>query len=591
MNSNSNPVFGLSLPLDPTTFVCIALGIVIVALFSMTKFGESTVKVEKDDFIAQLLPRYLATREEYSRALLGYIVSMVGILCAMSAIGPRLLDALSPALSTYAPVAPLGFALLLVGVLPNVPWLQDIEWRIRSFWHVRAFIPEAARATAETLHAASFDFSAYRSAAVLASSSLRGIAATDFEAPRGSIEYGWARFSCLSHELGRRRDAGETESFDDGMLGRYTSDLENIASSRRAIEADMTQYRQDKARDPFYDNNELRNAITSALKKLYILLGCAVRLKTSPTADVNTAFRSFGFVLGPSPPRPGNQDLIIVGLTVMTASLLILTFAALAASSAIGLWQPSTHFPKEPYEPFIWSLSALLVHGVAIMTADWRRAGLLRSGRWFAVAGQERQPIAANHIRVALCCAATGYIVLYMWGVIFQPPTIGLAKGTAPFALLPAATGAFYGYHLDNVELGRRPSRLWEIGLQTLVTALCGLVATPVWLALGGDVAGNTDFIILVTLFGALVGASLAWYLPQAAAYRRRDPQLEALKTRLAMLKTMALERLGSEELAEQWLARPHPALGNRAPKDAAADIEVFPKVAGLLQGQLAVAA
>jgi len=85
---NSDPVFGLPLPLDPTTFVCLALGIGIVSLFSLTKFGESTVKAEEDDFIAQLLPRYLATREEYSRALLGYMVSMVGILCAMSAIGP-----------------------------------------------------------------------------------------------------------------------------------------------------------------------------------------------------------------------------------------------------------------------------------------------------------------------------------------------------------------------------------------------------------------------------------------------------------------------------------------------------------------------
>jgi hypothetical protein len=110
----------------------------------------------------------------------------------------------------------------------------------------------------------------------------------------------------------------------------------------------------------------------------------------------------------------------------------------------------------------------LLVHVVAIMVADWMRARLLRKGRWFAVAQQERQPIAANYIRVALCCAIAGYAVLYLWGLIFQPPTIGLAKGTAPFALLPAVTGAFYGYHLDNVELGRRPSRPWEIGLQTL---------------------------------------------------------------------------------------------------------------------------
>jgi hypothetical protein len=121
----------------------------------------------------------------------------------------------------------------------------------------------------------------------------------------------------------------------------------------------------------------------------------------------------------------------------------------------------------------------------------------------------------ATILRIA---PTTGYVALYLWDLFFQPPTIALAKGTVPFALLPAATGAFYGNHLDKVELGRRPWRPWEVGSQTLVTALCGLAATLAWLTLGGGVVGNVDFIALATLFTAVVGASLAWYLPQAAA-------------------------------------------------------------------------
>ena len=143
-------------------------------------------------------------------------------------------------------------------------------------------------------------------------------------------------------------------------------------------------------------------------------------------------------------------------------------------------------------------------------------------------------------------------------GLFFQPPTIALAKGTAPFALLPAATGAFYGYHLDKVELGRRPWRPWEVGSQTLVTtALCGLAATLAWLALGGGVVGNVDFIALATLFTAVVGASLAWYLPQAAASRRYDPMAEALNARIAMLGAAALDRFGNADLpANGWRDR-----------------------------------
>ncbi len=580
----THPAFELP---DQTTIVCIALGLVIVALYSMQKFEESTVKKGEDDFVAQLLPRYLATRREYSQALIWYMSSMFGIFCALSALGPRLLDALSPTVEPFKPVAPLGFALLLVGVLPNVPWLQDIEWHVRRFWHERAYIPAAARATAETLRASNFDFSPYKSDAVLASPLMRGIERTDFEAPRGSIEYGWARLSCLLYELGRRRDAGDAESLDGEMLDRYARDLDNIASKRQALEADVAQYRQDTARNKFYENNQLRTNIADALRQLHILLGCAVRLKANRTTDINAAFRSFGFVLGPSTPPHDNQNLIIVGLTVMTASLLILVFAALVAGylfKATGLWQPSAHFPKDAVQPFIWSLSGLVVQGVAIMTADWMRVRLLRKGRWFVVVGKERQPIAANYIRVGLSCVVTGYIALYMWSIIFQPPSIHLAKAIAAFALLPAATGAFYGYHLDNVELGRRPLRWWEIGSQTLLTALCGLMATPAWLALDDDAAGNTDFIVLVTLFGAVVGASLAWYLPKAAASHRYEPLAEAKEQRIAMLRAAALDRFGNKESAKRWLEQRNSDLDNRPPEDAAADIELFPKVLGLLQ-------
>ena len=108
-------------------------------------------------------------------------------------LGPRLLEISAPALSTYAPVAPLGFALLLVGA--SIPYSVAARHRAACApFLARARVhSEAARATADTLRAAKFDFSAYTQKAVLASPHLRGLEPTDFEAPRGSIEYGWAR--------------------------------------------------------------------------------------------------------------------------------------------------------------------------------------------------------------------------------------------------------------------------------------------------------------------------------------------------------------------------------------------------------------
>jgi hypothetical protein len=71
-------------------------------------------------------------------------------------------------------------------------------------------------------------------------------------------------------------------------------------------------------------------------------------------------------------------------------------------------------------------------------------------------------------------------------------------------------------------------------------------VAAPVWLALGGgSAAENCDFVILVTLLGLVVGASLAWYLPKAAANHRS--KVKAQETQIVTFAT-ALERFSVPE-------------------------------------------
>ena len=64
------------------------------------------------------------------------------------------------------------------------------------------------------------------------------------------------------------------------------------------------------------------------------------------------------------------------------------------------------------------------------------------------------------------------------------------------------------------------------------MTAFCGLVARRSGGVGGSRVAGNYDFVILVTLLAFVVGASLAWYLPQAAANRRQQPRAESKRRR-----------------------------------------------------------
>src|SRR5262249_20166198 len=160
----------------------------------------------------------------------------------------------------------------------------------------------------------------------------------------GSIEYGWARLSCVSHELSRRRDAGETDPLDGELIDRYARDLDAIVAGRREMAIDIAHYREEKKRDPYYENDRLRAALPAAVRRLYVLVACAVRVRLRRSEDAGAPFRSFGFVLPAATPRPANQDLIMVALTVMTFCLLVLGFAAIGAaalSDELGAWHPS----------------------------------------------------------------------------------------------------------------------------------------------------------------------------------------------------------------------------------------------------------
>src|SRR5580692_2092213 len=74
----SDSVIQFGVPLDasaPLFFGCLAAGIGLVYLFCRQKFGERVV-TENKDYVYQLMPRQLATRDEYSKGFLIYFGTM-----------------------------------------------------------------------------------------------------------------------------------------------------------------------------------------------------------------------------------------------------------------------------------------------------------------------------------------------------------------------------------------------------------------------------------------------------------------------------------------------------------------------------------
>jgi uncharacterized protein (DUF2384 family) len=153
-------------------------------------------------------------------------------------------------------------------------------------------------------------------------------------------------------------------------------------------------------------------------------------------------------------------------------------------------------------------------------------------------------------------------------------------------------TGGFYVYHLDNVEMESRPSRPWEVAPQTVLTAICGLIAAAVaFEIILGTASQAIDRIVLTTIVSATIGFVLAWYVPQAAVAVKPDPLAEARAERIRTLATAAREHLGDAAAATVWLERPNRALGNQSPDQAAADLEGFEQAISLLRGPRAVVA
>ena len=582
----------IGVPLDELSvlfFASLGFAIWLVYVFCQRKFAERGVAAS-GDFIYQLLPRQLATREEYSHGFVIYFGSMAVMVVFLSLLGANNLEQLGielPKHLSYVAV-PVAIALVLMGALPNVPGLMVIETFLRQYAHERAYIPDSARATGERLAAADFDFTSYQGEA-LRSPEMRGVEPADFTKPRHTLEHGWARLCCLVFAQKSYRMEALTGSLDAGLLRNYQKDLELVEAQKRSMEAEVAAWRTARASDPFYSNESLRAGIVDNLCKLYILLGCAVRLKVPPSDDIDQALRPLGFRLNHASRPPGTGDMKLVCLAAITISTALLGFAAIALGQR-GWWEMSPGYPQTMLQPFVDTVSTLIPHATAIMIADLLRRHRISKGSWFVASGQRQRANGANYIRVALASGVAGYLGLILWGLTQAAPTADSFRIEIPNALLAMVTGGFYAWHLDNAEIGRRPSRSWELGSESVLTGLCGLIAAcATWQIILGAAAAAVDRIILITVINATVGLVLAWYIPLAAA-RQYDPLSDAGKERVRALETAAEVRLGNSAAA--WLDRPHPVLGSKSPRTAAADeVDGYERAISLLQTPVAVAA
>jgi hypothetical protein len=577
-------------PLDENSLVffgCLIAAIGLIYLYCRQKFNE---RITGDgDYVYQLLPRQMATQDEYAKGFMIYFGTMAATVILLSLIGPKNLNALGISLAAEVGyvVVPLAIAFMWVGVLPNVPGLQAIEKTLRQYAQEQAYIPQSAQCTAERLAGADFDFAKYGVDA-LQSPELRGVERIDFTAPRRSIEHDWARLCCLVYEEKSRRMAGLFGELDSKLLSDYAKDLDAIEIEKVAMESEVAAYRAEKNAKPGYVNEALWSSIQKNLHKLYILIGCAVRLKQKPYQDNNVPLRQLGFRLT-SASQPSRDDLMLVCIAVIAIAVLATDFVAVVIGQ-LGLWTLSPPFPQTFYQPFVDTANLLVLFGVAIIVADLLRKRAVKKGWWHALPRNTRMQINGNYLRVAIACGVFSYIAMLLWGLAFAPLTKVSLEMLLPNVLLAMLTGGFYVYHLDNVETETRPARIVEVGGQAIFTGIIGLAVSAASLSVIFPPRLVADHILLQYVICTIIGLALGWYIPKIAVTGRLH-SISGNARRAHALESAATDRFESAVIAQEWLDTPHPALGGKSPRIAAEAVDGHQRAMALLRGPHDVAA
>jgi len=545
-----------------TTFI----GLLVVIVFGIQKFNEPTFEASEDQPETLLPPRFLALPRQYVNALFFYLgsLSLLFVLCSVA--GSKGFGDYLSNTPIKSEAFPLAMALIIVGFIPNVKWIQQIELFFRRTAHRRAFIPEGARSMQARLRGAKFDFSKYNNATTPKDEILRAIEPSDFTARAETIEHRWARLTCLIYALDQldKRDGDAADDFgdisrdlDDSFLVANRLEYKRLLARHKDLRHRMASYRNGTLSES--DAAELGEALQQALRRTYVFIGCAVRLKCPIDVRAIDALAHFGFEVKPLP-RPPSVFYVIRWAALAMPTLI---FVVVIAVQHLGLEIPQPNMTLQQIA-VTWALSSILVHGCGAWGAYKLRARLQVTSEW---TGTPLQILAAG-----LVGGVAGFAVLLPLDVMFGPSSFDAKEmlRMLPWVLLPGTTGAFTAYFLDTSIDVDRTRRLREAGIQGGGTALVTyLVVTLLPDSVFPGVQLSVAMEGLVIFITLLIGASLGYFLPHCHRELERARSGE-IQSRIDEMRWEASRVFHDQPKADEWLNRPNASLRGTTPIAAA---------------------
>jgi hypothetical protein len=549
--------------ITPGMIATTSLGLLVIIIFGVQKFNEPTFQASEEQPETLFAPRFLALPRQYVNALLFYLGCLTAFFLVGSATGAKGFAGILTDSAIKPESFPLALALIIVGVIPNLKWVQNVELFFRRVAHRRAFIPEGARLMQTRLRGANFDFSKYDKPDILQDDVFRTLNRSDFDAPRNSVEHRWARFTCLIYALRQVDEGGSgdaddfgniAQGLDEAFLSAYRPEYKRLLALHKDLEHRIPRYRKGTRSDS--DIDDLVDALQRALRRTYMFVGCAVRLKYSIDARAIDALARFGFEVKPLLPAPSIFYLIRWAALAMPA----LVFLTVMATTLVGLAIPQDGSQTLQQTALKWAFSGLLIHGSAAWAAYKLRGHLKLKSEW------EGRPL--QIVTAGIVGAFVGFAAMLGFVAAFgtKPLDFGRVLGLLPWMALPGTTGAFTAFFLDtpiNVDRGRR---VREALIQGFVTAL----ATYLILTFQGDPNMTTEFKYFIIFVTLLIGGSLGFFLPHCHRELERAPMAVEVQSRIEEFRWEAARILDDDAKVDEWLNQPAPSLRSLTPMAAA---------------------
>jgi hypothetical protein len=264
-------------------------------------------------------PRYFTSERGYVASVVFYLIVMeliyfgpaIGVPYAVHNGGVDLIggslseNAVKQLSALTTPVAfPIVWALLLVGALRYVPWINNIEPALRRLAHTWAEIPHYVHELSRTLYGVEMKVDVafpegYRD-------DLRLVAARDFNAPPASEEHAWARLSYLMRELEEMNtELGNLPVVHFGA--RFADEYENAAAEFRSLTYRMARHVDERngvaGAGLLGPDHRFKVDLRRAFARVALLLVVLLNLRYRSEEQISARLQTLGFNIARDPRR------------------------------------------------------------------------------------------------------------------------------------------------------------------------------------------------------------------------------------------------------------------------------------------------